>query len=360
MVISSFLWKIEVLVIISRAPYRVSFFGGGTDYHAWYQEHGGAILSTSINHYCYITCRYLPPFFDFKNRISWSKIEQVNTHQEINHPVVGAVLDYLKIEHGVEIHHQGDLPARSGLGSSSAFTASLLNALYTLEERMVSKKELSQQAIHVERGILKETVGVQDQIASAYGGFNKITILPSGDFQVQPVIISQSKLENLQSHLLLFFTGVARTASEVAQNQVKAIAHKQSTLHEMAAMVDQALNIVINGNDILDFGRLLHETWQLKRSLSESISPTFVDEIYDKARNAGAIGGKLLGAGGGGFMLFFAKPEDHPKILEALHELLWVPFKFESEGARVIFYDKNAYSVTSAYRRDFIHLKKEK
>lgn len=346
-------------MIISRTPYRISFFGGGTDYHTWYREHGGCVLSTTINHYCYLTCRYLPPFFPEKSRIVWSRIEQVNSHDEIVHPAVRAVLDYLEIEEGVEIHHSGDLPARSGLGSSSSFTVGLLNALRAMQSQMCSKRELACEAVHVEREVLNENVGVQDQIAAAYGGFNKITILQNGEFAVQPVILPQARLEELQSHFLLFFTGVSRTASNIAKQQMDAQARgdKKNELNAMRQLVDDALGVLTSGTDIEDFGRLLHETWQLKRALGSSVAPDFVDEIYAKARDAGATGGKLLGAGGGGFMLFFAPPERHAAIMAALGDLLWVPFQFETEGSSIVYYDHREYSEVSLTRRDFRHLR---
>ncbi len=343
-------------MIISRTPYRISFFGGGTDYPAWYQEHGGAVLSTTIGHYCYLTCRTLPPFFKEKSRIIWSQIENVMDHGDIAHPAVRAVLQYCGMESGVEISHSGDLPARSGLGSSSAFTVGLLNAVNALQGRMSGKHDLACEAVHVERDILKEHVGVQDQIATAYGGFNKITILPNGKFSVEPVILPQGRLRELQSHFLLFFTGVSRNASDIAHEQMQAVAVRKAELASMRLLVDEAVELVTGTADLAEFGHLLHETWQLKRSLSASIAPEFVDAMYARARKAGVIGGKLLGAGGGGFMLFFAKPEHHMSIKKALQDLLWVPFSFETGGSSIIFYDASSYSADSLTRRDFYHL----
>ncbi len=346
-------------MIISRTPYRVSFFGGGTDYHTWYQEHGGSVLSTSINHYCYITCRYLPPFFEERSRIVWSRIEQVHDNAEIEHPAVRAVLQHLNIDNGMEILHSGDLPARSGLGSSSAFTVGLLNAVNALQGRMSNKRELACEAVHIERDVLRENVGVQDQIGTAFGGFNRVTIKRDGDFCVEPVIVPPERLEELQSHFLLFFTGVSRTASNIAKDQMQSQARgdKKMELNAMRELVDEAVGCVTARGDICEFGRMLHETWQLKRSLSASIAPDFVDDIYARARKAGAIGGKLLGAGGGGFMLFFAKPEQHLRIMQALEDLLWVPFSFETQGSSIVFFDRHGYSQTSLTRRDFYHLK---
>lgn len=343
---------------ISRTPYRISCFGGGTDYLDYFNTHGGAVLSTTINHYCYIHCRYLPPFFGHKSRIVWSKMEEVFSHEEIQHPAVKAILSYLKINHGVEIHHQGDLPARSGLGSSSAFTVGLLHALYALRGMMSSKRELACEAIHVERDLLKEHVGVQDQIATAYGGLNKIIIHADGNFDVMPLRLSFNRLRELQNHFLLFFTGISRTASDIAADKISAIPKKSEELHQMRQMVDEAADILCSEQDIDLFGQLLHETWQLKRNLSSKISPAFIDDIYATAKKAGAIGGKLLGAGGGGFMLFFVKPENKQKVCEALKDLLLVPFEFESSGSQIIFYDRwNDYSRMAMTSRDYFHLR---
>jgi D-glycero-alpha-D-manno-heptose-7-phosphate kinase len=346
-------------MIISRTPFRISFFGGGTDYHTWYREHGGAVLSTTINHYCYITARYLPPFFAAKSRIVWSRIEMVQDHADIMHPAVRAVLQYLAIENGVEVHHTGDLPARAGLGSSSAFTVGMLNAMYALTGRMSSKQELAAEAVHIERDVLAENVGVQDQIAAAYGGLNKITVSPDGKFNVQPMIMPKERVQSLQDHCLLFFTGVSRTASTIAASQMEAIARgdKKAELSTMRVLVDEAVGMLSSSTDISEFGRLLDETWKLKRSLSSNISPEFIDDIYARAIKAGALGGKLLGAGGGGFMVFFAPPEKHMSVLKALEDLLWVPFEFETGGSNIVFYDQSAYTPESLTRRDYHHLK---
>jgi len=326
-------------MIISRTPFRISFFGGGTDYEPWFREHGGAVLSTTIDKYCYINCRYLPPFFEHKFRVVWSEIERVKTRDEIRHPVMRAVLELLAISEGVEIHHNGDLPARSGLGSSSSFTNGMLLACYALLGRMICKRELAERAIHVEQRLLKENVGVQDQIATAYGGFNKILIAPNGSFSVEPVIAPPSRMAAFHDHLLLFFTGVSRNASEIAGEQIASIRKKQSELHAMRSLVDDGERILTGSGDLCEFGHLLHDSWQIKRGLSSKISPAAVDDIYDKARKAGAIGGKLLGAGGGGFVLFFAPPDKHPQIMAALGDLIHVPFDLETGGAQLIHYD---------------------
>ena len=347
-------------MIISRTPYRISFFGGGTDYHTWYERHGGCVLSTTINHYCYITARYLPPFFPEKSRVVWSQIEAVKDHSDIKHASVRAALEHLNIEEGVEIHHTGDLPARSGLGSSSTFTVGILNALHALQDKMTNKHDLAKEAIHIEREVLTENVGVQDQIAASYGGFNKTTISPSGDFLVEPIIIPAVKLDKLQRHCLLFFTGVSRTASEIASEQMRLQSNgdKDSELKMMQSMVSEAIRVLQNG-DIDAFGRLIHESWLVKRTLADNISPGFVDDIYNRGIKAGALGGKLLGAGGGGFILFIARPEKHGAILDELNDLLWVPFKFETSGSSIIFSDPSHYLYGNFTRRDFYHLKEK-
>jgi len=326
-------------LILSRTPYRISFFGGGTDYHSWYQNHGGAVLSTTINRYAYITARNLPPFHKEKSRIVWSKIEAVGDNKDIEHPAVRSCLHYLGIADGVEIHHTGDLPARSGLGSSSAFTVGLLNCLRTLQRKPPTKKDLAIEAVHIERDVMKENVGIQDQIACAYGGLNRVNIENNGSFNVLPVRTTLYWKRELQKHLMLFFTGVSRTASDIAIEQIKAhgTGSKDTELHAMRALVDEAERIITKSRgDITEFGRLMHESWLIKRSLAKNITSDFIDDVYNKAKDMGAIGGKLLGAGGGGFMLLFAEPEKHYFIRKALGSLLWVPFGFEESGSQII------------------------
>lgn len=326
-------------MIISRTPFRISFFGGGTDYPVWYNEHGGAVLATSINKYCYITNRYLPPFFEHKYRIVYSKTEQTQNISEIQHPSVKETLDFMRINHGVEIHHDADLPARTGLGSSSAFTVGLLNALYALKGKMVTKRQLALDAIHIEQDRLKENVGSQDQTTAAFGGFNKIEFGGQQQIIVRPITLNSRKCLLLQDHLMLFFTGFSRTASEIAGEQISKTPDKQTELSRMREMVEEALSILNGGDsDITDFGRLLHESWMIKRSLTDKISTTQIDKIYETALNAGALGGKLLGAGGGGFILFFVEPEFQHRVKEELKNLLYVPFKFENLGSQIIYY----------------------
>lgn len=316
------------------------------------------MLSTTINHYCYITTRWLPPFFPEKSRIVWSQIEAVKNNFDIQHNSVRACLEYLGIQNGVEIHHTGDLPARSGLGSSSSFTVGLLHALLTMNGNVSKYGQLAREAIHIEREILKENVGIQDQIAAAYGGFNHTIIKNDGDFFVKPVELLSGRIAELENHCMLFFTGVSRTASDIAAEQIKSQAEgkKDTELHRMQEMVDEALEILDSNTDIAAFGELLHESWQIKRTLSRKISSQFIDNIYAKARHAGAIGGKLLGAGGGGFMLFFARPYYHDRIRQQLKDFMWVPFKFENEGSEIIFSEPNSYSRESLIRRNYQHV----
>lgn len=324
-------------MIISRTPFRISFFGGGTDYPTWYLENKGAVLATTINKYCYINCRYLPPFFEHKSRIVYSFIESVKKISEIKHPSVRECLKFMKIKEGIEIHHDGDLPAKSGLGSSSAFTVGLLNALYGLKNKMPTKRQLALDAIHVEQKLLKENVGSQDQVLATFGGFNRVDFGGDHHILVRNITIGGRKIRQLESHMMLFFTGLSRMASDIASVQIKNMRNKKKDLNLMYEMVDEAISI-LNAGRIEDFGKLLHESWKLKRGLSHMVTTPYIDNIYEAAKNVGAIGGKLLGAGGGGFILIFAKPEKHKKIKEKLKKLLWVPFRFESLGSQIIFY----------------------
>ncbi|MFC2059489.1 kinase [Chloroflexota bacterium] len=326
-------------MIISRTPFRISFFGGGTDYPVWYEENRGAVLGTTINKYCYITCRYLPPFFEHKHRVIYAQIEKVQAIDEIHHPSVRETLKYMEITDGMEIHHDGDLPARAGLGSSSSFTVGLLHTIYALKGIMPSKMQLALGAIHIEQEMIRENVGSQDQALVAYGGINRVSFSRKNDIQVQPITIKQHRLELLQNHLMLVFTGFSRTASQIAGEQIKETPHKKRELNEMYRMVDEAINILNGDNDLLDFGKLLHESWQLKRSLTSKVSTPYIDHFYDTAIRAGATGGKILGAGGGGFALFFVRPELQAKVKESLHDMLHVPFRFEHLGSQIIFYE---------------------
>ncbi len=324
-------------MIISKTPYRISFFGGGTDYASWYNEHKGQVLTTSIDKYCYITCRELPPFHKHKFRIVYSRIEDVMKIAEIQHPSVKACLRFMKIKDGIEVHHDGDMTARSGLGSSSAFTVGLLNALYALKGHLVSPSQLAADAVYIEQEALKENVGAQDQVIAAYGGCNIVTFGDKQHLHVRPLTVSGDRLEELQDRLLLFYTGIPRIASEIAGEQIRKTPHRKRELTLMCEMVDQAVEILNTNAGIDRFGRLLHENWKLKRSLTDKITSPVIDDIYSAATRAGALGGKVLGAGGGGFMLFFADPKVQPKIRAALKNLLHVPFRFEYSGSSIIF-----------------------
>ena len=327
-------------MIISRTPFRISFFGGGTDYPDWYREHGGAVIATTIDKYCYLSCRYLPPFFDYRYRVVWSKVENRASIDEIEHPVVRCLLHHLRIERGVEVHHVGDLPARSGMGSSSAFTVGLLHALHALQGRMVGKQELMHEALHVEQQLLRETVGSQDQASAAFGGFNKITFAPNGHIQVSPIVLRPGRLHELDSHLMLFYTGIVRTASKVAAAYVTDLHGKRRQLRILRDLVDESIDLLASDRSIEGFGELLDEAWATKRSLGAGISNDDVDDVYARARAAGAIGGKIAGAGGGGFLLLFVPPERQDAVRQALPELVHVPFRFESSGSQILFYDR--------------------
>jgi D-glycero-alpha-D-manno-heptose-7-phosphate kinase len=327
-------------MIITRTPLRVSFFGGGTDYPVWYREFGGAVLSTAIDKCCYITCRRLPPFFEYHSRVSYSKVENVNQNSAIEHPSVRGCLEFMGIEEGVEIHHVADLPARTGLGTSSAFTVGFLLGLYALREQLRNKHALALDAIHVEQDVIKEAVGSQDQISAAYGGFNRINFLTNGEFEVKQLIAPAARLKALQEHCALFFTGFSRTASEIAKAQIKVTPQKKRELETMQQMVDEAEAIVSNPKRSLDeFGNLLNESWQIKRTLTQNITNNSLDEIYEAGRSAGALGGKLLGAGGGGFMLFFVAPERRKELRIRLKNLLCVPFSFSNRGSHVLVHE---------------------
>lgn len=329
-------------MIVTRTPFRISFFGGGTDYPAWYLEHGGAVLATTIDKYCYISCRHLPPFFEHKHRIVYSHIENVREIAEIQHPAVRAVLSWLKVEDGLEIHHDGDLPARSGLGSSSSFTVGLLHAIRALRGQYVSKDDLASQAIHVEQKIIRENVGSQDQVSAAFGGLNRIEFRQDGRFDVAPVITAPDRLSHLQNHLMLFFTGVSRIASDVAKAKIDNLKNRVQELKTMHAMVDESIAILQNRHTpISAFGELLDQSWQLKRRLSEHVSNPGIDALYAAAKEAGATGGKIIGAGGGGFMLLFVRPELQKHLRERLSHLVHVPFRFENSGSRVVLYQPN-------------------
>jgi D-glycero-alpha-D-manno-heptose-7-phosphate kinase len=305
-------------MIITRTPLRISFFGGGTDYPVWYREHGGSVLSTTIDKSCYITSRWLPPFFEYHSRISYSKVENVGSNSQIEHPSVRACLEFMGISDGVEV----------------------LLGLYALKNQMRDKHALTTEAIHVERDLLQEAVGAQDQASCAHGGFNRINFHTNDAIEVKRILAAPSRLADLQNHLALYFTGFARTASEIAKEQLKETPNRQKELTEMMQMVDEAETIVTDSRRSLnEFGKLLHQSWQIKRSLTQRISNSSIDEIYEAGLSAGALGGKLLGAGGGGFMLFFVPPERKEALRMRLKNLLCVPFAFSDRGSDVVVYE---------------------
>lgn len=321
-------------MIICRTPYRLSFFGGATDYPAWYREHGGAVLGTTINKYCYISCRWLPPFFEHRHRIVYSKIEFPQEIEEISHPSVRETLKFMQIRNGIEIHHAGDLPHRTGMGTSSSFTVGLLHALYALKGTMASKKQLALDAIHIEQDVIRESVGSQDQVHAAFGGFNRIDFSRDA-ITVTPITANSRRLKD---YLMLFFTGFQRTASQIAAKVIQELPKHSQELTEMHQMVEEAIN-TLKSNEIADFGRLLHQSWQLKCSLASGVSTDYIDFLYNAALDAGAIGGKVCGAGGGGFLLLFVPPELQEAVRKRLKSLLEVPFQFETSGSTVIFYE---------------------
>jgi D-glycero-alpha-D-manno-heptose-7-phosphate kinase len=329
-------------MIITKTPYRISFFGGGTDHPAWFKENEGKVLSTTFDKYCYISVRCLPQFFDHKFRVVYSAIESVKTIDQIKHPSVRETLNYFKIERGLEIHHDGDLPARSGLGSSSSFTVGLINALNALKGAQNSKLDLANSAIHIEQNLINECVGSQDQISAAYGGMNEIIFNQDETFSVNPMILSQDRKNELNDHLMLFYTGISRFSSDISKSQVSNMKNCTSQMHDLYSMVDEGISILENSNTSLDeFGKLLHESWEIKKSLSDKVSNLLINETYEAARSAGALGGKVLGAGGGGFVIFFVKPKDQKAVKAKLKNLVHVPFKFENTGSKVVLYQPN-------------------
>lgn len=331
-------------MIISRTPFRVSLFGGGTDIPKWYRKHGGAVIGGAIDKYCYISLRTLPPFFEHRHRVVYSNIELVKDIADIRHPSVRAVLREMGIQNGLEIHHDGDLPARSGLGSSSSFTVGLLNALHAYRGRMVSKEELANEAIRIEQDVIRENVGSQDQVWAAYGGLNRISFCIDGTIDVTPLIIERERREALQSHLVLYFTGLSRYASDIEKEKIADLDRREAQLHTLRAMVEEAAGILCNPRrDLADLGRLLHEGWMLKRELSANVSNFAIDNLYEAALGAGALGGKLLGAGGGGFLLLFVPPERQAAVRERLNGLIAVSFGFDTGGSKIVVYEPDDF-----------------
>lgn len=328
-------------MVITRTPFRMSFFGGGTDMQDYFQENKGAVLSTSFDKYCYVNVRHLPPFFDYENEFVYSKIERLKNIDEADHPAIKNAMKMLDM-HELRVSYEADLPARSGLGTSSSFAVGMLNAFYALKGKYVDKKKLSDDAIYLERVLCNEAGGWQDQIAASFGGLNRIEFY-GNDYQVFPVIISPERKKQLNDNMMLFFTGFTRLSSEV-QKTAMPVKDKMKQLSEMYSLVGEAENVLTDKETSLDeFGRLLDYTWQLKRSTGKSVSTNHIDDAYDRALKAGAIGGKLLGAGGGGFLLFYVPQDKQSAVKNALNDLLYVPFLFEEEGTRVVYYKAESY-----------------
>lgn len=320
----------------------MSFFGGGTDMPQFFKENGGAVLSTTFDKYCYVNVRHLPPFFEYTTEASYAKIERVTDLDDMEHPLIRNAMRMLDM-HELRITYEADLPARTGLGTSSSFAVGLLNACYCLKGKYADKKQLADDAIYLERVLCNEAGGWQDQIAASFGGLNKITFF-GDDYQVDRVIISPERKKMLNDNLMLFFTGFTRFSSEIQQSTGAVIKDKTTQLREMLALVDEAESVLTNKErDLDDFGRLLDETWKLKRQTGSKISTGSIDELYVRAIKAGALGGKLLGAGGGGFLLFYVQPDKRREVMAAMHDLLYVPFQFENAGTRVIYYSAEFY-----------------
>lgn len=335
-------------LFISRTPYRISFFGGGSDYPEWYEQNGGSVLSMAIDKYCYITCRYQPTFFEKKHRIVWSHIEMVDTIGEILHPAVRESLKFLNFNNkcGVEIHHQGDLPARTGIGSSSSFSVGLINALTALQGGTIDKKELSEKAVHLERNILKETGGVQDQYAAAYGGFNKIVFSKQG-VNVSPVVVSRSILNELSQNLVLVYTGSSRFSSDVSKSIITNFNQKETYIRRMVEQVEIGEKLIKGGN-LDDFGKLLGEGWKLKKELSGNMTTSEIDEIYSEGIQAGALGGKLIGGGGAGFVLFYVPRLHQASFRESFRRFIKVSFEIDWEGSSLIYRDSHVGLTTTS------------
>lgn len=324
-------------MLIVRTPFRISFFGGGTDYYDYFSEYGGCVLSTTIDKYCYLSIRSLPPFFDYKSQVTYSKIERFSDAEEIKHPLVRAALRYMPVER-IQLAYDADLPACSGIGSSSAFAVALLQGLHAFKDEYPDKMTLAQQAIYLERDMCAEAGGVQDQLAAAHGGFNRISFDKKG-YKVEAVNASAEVLEKLKKNLMLVFTGFTRFSGEIAKEQKKNIGSTISQLDEMKAMVYTAENLLKDGK-VDDFGKLLDYTWSLKRTLSDRISNGDIDDFYNNAKKQGALGGKLLGAGGGGFMLLYMPEEKQESFIKNNSNLNLVPFGFENDGTKIIYNDK--------------------
>lgn len=329
-------------MIITQTPFRMSFFGGGTDFSGFYNEHGGAVISTTFDKYCYVTVRHLPPFFDYKTHVTYSREEKINNLSEMQHPAIRNAMEWLDM-HDIRLTYESDLPARSGLGTSSSFAVGMLSAFYALKGQYADKRKLADDAIYLERTLCKEAGGIQDQIAASFGGMNRINFSADG-YTVHPVIINPERKKLLNEHLMLFFTGFSRFSSDIQKGTEKSMKDKTQQLLEMYRLVDDAEKILTDKNTSLnEFGKLLDYTWQLKRGISSGISTDSIDEQYERAKKAGALGGKLLGAGGGGFLLFYVPKDKQADVKKALAGQMYVPFSFENDGTKVIHYSPETY-----------------
>lgn len=329
-------------MIITKTPYRMSFFGGGTDMPDFFNKYGGAVISTTFDKYSYVNVRHLPPFMPYMSEVVYSKIERIDNVDEINHPAIREAMRMLDI-HEIRLTYEGDLPARTGLGTSSTFAVGMLNAFYALKGKHVGKRKLAQDAILLERELCKENGGWQDQVAASYGGLNRIDF-KDNDFKVTPIVIQPDRKKLLDDNLLLFYTGISRFSSDIQKDTMTRIEDKNAQLREMLSLVDDAQRILENRNsDMNDFGKLLDYTWKLKRQTGAKISNDGIDALYKKGIDAGALGGKLLGAGGGGFLLFYCEKDKQDGLINALDSLMRVPFHFEKEGTSIIYYDPIIY-----------------
>ena len=330
-------------MIITKTPFRMSFFGGGTDMETFFRENGGAVLSSTFDKYCYVTVRHLPRFFDYSTELSYSRIERVTALEEIEHPAIRNAMKMLDM-HEIRLTYEADLPARSGLGTSSSFAVGMLNAFYCLKGKYADKRKLADEAIYLERVLCNEAGGWQDQIAASFGGMNRIEFNEDGTYDVKPVIIHPDRKKQLNDNLLLFFTGFTRFSSDMQKENALGYAEKQAQLRKMKQLVDEAEALLEDKKANLDeFGRLLDYTWRLKRQTGGAITTNSIDAIYERGLSAGALGGKLLGAGGGGFLVFYVQPDKRDAVLEAMKDLLYVPFRFEDGGTRVIHYSPESY-----------------
>lgn len=335
-------------MIITRTPFRMSFFGGGTDMEDFFRVHGGAVLSTTFDKYCYVNVRHLPPFFDYRTELSYSKTERVTSIESIQHPAIRNAMKMLNM-HEIRLTYEADLPARSGLGTSSSFAVGMLSAFYALKGKYADKKKLADEAIYLERVLCGEAGGWQDQIAASYGGFNRINFNKDGTYDVLPIIISPERKKQLDHNLMMFFTGFTRFSSDVQKANAaspETQEAKEKRLLEMLDLVDDAEDVLTNKKrDLDEFGRLLDHTWKLKRQTGSAVSTSNIDALYQRGIKAGALGGKLLGAGGGGFLVFYVQPEKREALKAAMHDLLYVPFHFEDGGSRVLYYSPEDYGI---------------